>query len=100
MNKAIALVFVVVAAASCVGLAGCGSTRGGETAAPPAQSEEAAPGEEEEEEGMGPGVVDTKWGDIPVYATAEQTQKGGWAILQPREIGREWSGATTGCRMS
>ena len=79
MNKAIALLFVVVAAASCAGLAGCGSTRGGETAAPPAQEEEAAPAESEEEEAM-PGVVNLKWGDIPVFATAEQTQKGGWAI--------------------
>jgi len=79
LNKAIALAFVVVAVASCVGLVGCDSARGGETAAPPAQEEEAAPAESEEEEAM-PGVVDLKWGDIPVYAMTEQTQKGGWAI--------------------
>ena len=79
MNKAIALVFVVVVVVSCVGLVGCGSVGGGKAAAPPAQGEEEAPAESEEEEAT-PWVVDLKWGDIPVYATAEQTQKGGWAI--------------------
>jgi hypothetical protein len=79
LSKSIASAFVVVAAASCAGLVGCGSTRGGEVTAPPAQEEEAAPAESEEEEAT-PGVVDLKWGDIPVYAATEQTQKGDWAI--------------------